>query len=565
MNRLKEKPFYLTDEDIEWVNKTRDSMSFDEKVGQLFCLITYTDDEGYLTMLNQKYHVGGFMTRTMSLEEMINTTNRGQATAKIPLLISANLEAGANQAIATGTKVGCNMAIAATNDPKYAREMGRVIGEEATAVGLNWAFAPVIDIDSNWRNPITNTRTFGNDPKKVAAMGKAYVETVESYGIATSIKHFPGDGQDERDQHLLASINTMSHEKWDETYGYVYKTCIDAGAKTVMVGHIMQPSYSKFLNPSLKDEEVMPGLIAKELLQDLLRKKLGFNGMVVTDSSAMAGIGSVMPRELALPLCISAGCDMILFTKNIDEDFKFIADAIKDGRISEERLNEALTNILALKASLKLHKKQFHYSLEEAKKVIGCADHLEAAKEVADHSITIVKEQKGVLPLDPKKYKSILVYCKEGGASAVGAGSTTGATKHFVDKLKERGFNAEIFVPAKGFEGIMQPVGDMYKKYDLMIYVMSIATKSNQTVVRIEWAEPMGADCPIFMNSIPTLGISLENPYHLADMPRMKTYINTYGGTDVVIDSLLDKLTGKSEFKGVSPTDAFCGMWDTHL
>ena len=562
---LKAKPFYLTDDDITWVETTLSAMTEEEKIAQLFCLITYTDDENYLKYLASGLKVGGVMMRTMSFNELINTVTRLQKNAKIPLLISANLEAGLNQTCFEGTRVGCQMAIAATGDKKYAKELGRVIGEEASALGINWAFAPIIDIDYNFHNPITNTRTFGSNPEIVAEFGKTYVEEVQRHGLAASIKHFPGDGVDERDQHLLASVNTLSCEEWDRTYGNAYKTCIEAGAKTVMVGHIMLPEYSKKLNPALKDEDIMPGLIAPELLNGLLREKLGFNGLIVTDSSTMAGMGTVMPREKAVPLTIASGCDMFLFTKNLEEDFEFMKKGVADGVITAKRLDEAVTRILALKASLKLHTKNNLPDVERAKKTVGCAEHKAVSGEVAEQSITLVKEEKGVLPISPDKYKRILVYKKEGAASAFGGGVQTGACDRFIEKLKEKGFEVSVFVPGGGWEGLAAPVKEITEKYDLIIYLVSLATKSNQTVVRIEWAEPMGADVPVYMHSVPTIAISLENPYHLLDMPRVKTYINTYGGTDEILNALMNKLTGKSQFKGKSPVDAFCGKWDTRL
>lgn len=562
---LKAKPFYLTDDDITWVKTTLSAMTEEEKIAQLFCLITYTDDENYLKYLASGLKVGGVMMRTMSFNELINTVIRLQKNAKIPLLISANLEAGLNQTCFEGTRVGCQMAIAATGDKKYAKELGRVIGEEASALGINWAFAPIIDIDYNFHNPITNTRTFGSNPEIVAEFGKTYVEEVQRHGLAASIKHFPGDGVDERDQHLLASVNTLSCEEWDRTYGNAYKTCIQAGAKTVMVGHIMLPEYSKKLNPALKDEDIMPGLIAPELLNGLLREKLGFNGLIVTDSSTMAGMGTAMPREKAVPLTIASGCDMFLFTKNLEEDFEFMKRGVADGVITAKRLDEAVTRILALKASLKLHTKNNLPDVERAKKTVGCAEHKAVSGEVAEQSITLVKEEKGVLPISPDKYKRILVYKKEGAASAFGGGIQTGACDRFIEKLKEKGFEVSVFVPGGGWEGLAAPVSEITQNYDLIIYLVSLATKSNQTVVRIEWAEPMGADVPVYMHSVPTIAISLENPYHLLDMPRVKTYINTYGGTDEILNALMNKLTCKSQFKGKSPVDAFCGKWDTRL
>ena len=562
---LKNKPFYLSNEDILWVQNTLNSMTEDEKISQLFCLITYTDDENYLKFLASDLKVGGVMTRTMSVDELTNTVTGLQKNAKIPMLISANLEAGLNQLCYGGIKVGSEMAIAATGEKKFARELAKVISEEAGAIGINWSFAPIVDIDLNYHNPITNTRTFGSNPKVVSSFAKEYIEEIQSHDIAATIKHFPGDGVDERDQHLVASINSLSVEDWDKTYGYIYKNCIDDGVKTVMVGHIMQPEYSKFLNPLLKDEEILPGLISKELLNDLLRKKLGFNGLIITDSTTMAGMTTVMKRCDAVPLTIAAGCDMFLFTKNLEEDFKFMKDGVKNGVISKERLDEAVTRILALKASLKLHKKDNLPNFENIKKFINSKKHYDIAKEIASRSITLVKEEERVLPLNVNKYKKILVYKKEGESSAVGGGTTSGACDKFVEMLKKEGFYVDVFKPTGGWEGMAKPISDYTNNYDLIVYLVSLATKSNQTVVRIEWAEPMGADVPTLIKEIPTIMISLENPYHLLDAPRIKTYINTYGGTDIVINELLNKLLGKDKFVGVSPVDPFCGKWDTKL
>ncbi|MCM8709953.1 glycoside hydrolase family 3 protein [Clostridium sp. SYSU_GA19001] len=566
-DRLSQKPYYLNDVQIQWVKNTLSNMTQEEKIRQLFCMITYSDNEEYLKGMAEKGY-GGLMCRPMSKKELINTATVLQKYSKIPFLIAANMEAGMNQTCTTGTYVGTQMSIGATGNTKYASELGRIIGEEASRLGLNWAFAPVIDIDYNWRNPITNTRTYGSDPKLVAQMGEEYVTALQKYDIAASIKHFPGDGVDERDQHLVTSINSLSKEDWMKTFGEAYKRSIDAGVLTVMIGHIMQPAWSKALNPELKDEEIMPATLSKELIMGLLRGKLNFNGTTVTDSSAMAGLGCAMARKDALPLCVAAGCDMILFTKNEEEDLKYITDGVEKGIITQERLNEAVTNILALKAALKLPEKKadgsIYPDLSEAEKVVGCKEHLRISKEIADNAITLVKEEKGVLPLSPEKYPRILVYGKENGMTADGFGTESKAGI-FVDMLRKEGYQVDLYVPAPGFEGVVAPMADTTDKYDLLIYLANMATKSNQTTVRIEWAQPMGADCPIFIHEVPTIFISLENPYHLVDVPRIRTYINTYGSSQCVMETLIEKLQGKSEFKGKSPVDPFCNMWDTRL
>jgi beta-N-acetylhexosaminidase len=568
MGDLKAKPFYLNDEDIKWVENTLAGMTEDEKIGQLFCLIAYGNDQEYLKRLTVTIKPGGLMCRPMAAADTVDAVRTLQTHSKIPMLIAANLEKGGNGISQEGTYLGCPMQVAATDDDTMAYKLGLVCGREGAAVGVNWAFAPIIDIDYNFRNPITNTRTFGSDPERVRRMGAQYVKGVQEWGLAASIKHFPGDGLDERDQHLVTSINSMSCEEWDATYGANYRACIDAGALTVMVGHIMQPAYTRKFNPQIADGDILPATLSYELVTKLLKEQLGFNGLVVTDASTMAGLVIPMPRAQAVPRAIAAGCDMFLFTRNLDEDYGYMKQGIADGIVTPERLNEALTKILALKASLKLHRKQADGTLlptlEGAMKILDAPEHRKWAEECADQAITLVKEEPNVLPLSPAKYPKVLYY---GIESELGeAYSVRGGVVDRVKNLLEReGFIVEQFDPNKAMEGRMTPYSAVTEQYDLIVYLANMSTKSNQTTVRIEWAQPMGANVPIYMTAVPTVFISVENPYHLLDVPRVRTYINTYSSTDTVLKALVDKLLGRSKFKGKSPVDAFCGKWDTRL
>ena len=525
-NQFKTNPFYLKDKDIKWVRNTLESMTQEEKIGQLFFLIAYEPDKAYIEKLTKTIRVGGVMCRVMARDKVIETVRLLQANSKYPVLIAANLEAGGNGICTDGTKVGSQMMIAATGDKSYAASLGAVCAEEGLAVGANYAFAPIVDIDYNFRNPITNTRTFGADPQTVLSCASEYLRECQKRGLACSIKHFPGDGRDERDQHLCTTVNDFSTEEWDKTYGKIYKTLIDEGAKTVMVGHIMQPAYSKLLNPALSDEEILPASLSKELLNGVLRER---------------------------------------FSKNLDEDYAFMKKGIEDGVITSERLDEAVARILALKASLKLHEKVNIPTVDTAKKILGCGSHKKIAEEVADKSIALVKNKQNILPLDKSKIKNILVYDIESGENAIGYVRSSGVYEQIEPILKKEGFNVTRFVPNTGKEGRTAKYADTVEKYDLILYLCNLATKSNQTTVRIEWLNPMGVNVPRFVKSVPTIFVSTENPYHLLDVPMVKTYINTYGMNDYTIPYLVDKLLGRSEFKAKEPVDAFCGKWDTRI
>lgn len=562
---LKAKPFYLSDEDIEWVRSTRDAMTVEEKAGQLFCVLFKEAKPEEMDYVFNILQPGGCMYRVVPTDRAVEASRALYQRCKTPPLIAANLEKGGNGIVSEGTLVGSPMEIAATDDEGMAAKMAHACAVEASAVGANWAFAPIIDIDSNFRNPITNTRTFGSDPERVRRMGRAYVEEVQRMGLAASIKHFPGDGQDERDQHLVTSINSMDCDTWMNTYGAAYKAGIEAGALTAMVGHIMQPAWTKRLNPSIRDEDIMPGTLSREIMQGLLRGELGFNGLICTDATTMAGYTLAMSRRRAVPESIARGADMFLFARNLEEDYGFMLQGIRDGIITPERLDEAVTRILATKAALGLHRKLPELDVEKARQVVGCAEHQAWAEECADKAITLVKEQPGVLPLTPQRYPRVLFYTIEPPAGGESSYRVTPACGKLRDLLVKEGFQVDDFVPQPYGEGFTTKYEEIVRNYDLIIYAANLSTKSNQTVVRIEWKQPMGADCGHYLNDVPTVFVSLENPYHLLDFPRVKTYINCYSNNDHCLHQLVEKLTGRSAFQGKSPVDPFCGKWDAHL
>ncbi len=564
MINLKARPFYLDETDIKWVEDTINSMTLEDKIGQLFCPVGFTSDKAVIKKMVDK-NIAGIMYRKGPVDEIREIHKYIQDNARIPLLLAANLEAGGNGITDQGTYYGMNMQVAATGDAEEAYRLGYVSCMEGAAAGCNWSFAPVVDIDMNFRNPITNLRTFGDDAKRVLDMGRAYMRGAREAGVAVSIKHFPGDGVDERDQHLHTTTNSLSAEDWMNTYGMVYRGLIESGAQTVMVGHIAQPAWAKKLNSELTEEEAhKPATLSPAIVQGLLRDKLGFNGMIVTDASTMLGYTCAMPRNKAIPTSIAAGIDMILFNKSFEEDYHYMMEGYKNGMITEERLNDAVMRILALKASLKLHVKQKANTLiqgEEALKIIGCEKHAAWARECADKSITLVKDTQNLLPLSPEKHKRIALNIIEGEV-------LFGKSQNLREKLKalltREGFTVVDSSERQVFSDNPAMVEDMKKEYDLVIYAVDLQTASNNTVIRLVWNGSMGGtNSPWFTQEIPTMCISFANPYHLLDVPMMKTYINAYSDSDFTIAAVVDKITGKSRFKGINPVDPFCDREDT--
>lgn len=571
-------PFCLKEKDLKWVEDTIAKMSEEEKLNQVFVDMLWNDTPKEVAASQKKNQFGGFRYNNMETEKVYEQNMTIQKHSKIPALIAANIEGGGNGAVKGGTKIGDEIAIAATGHIENAYALGYYGCKEAAAVGCNWTFAPITDIDFNWRNCVIGTRAFGNDVDTVADYAVEYMKGAHDAGVAACMKHFPGDGMDERDQHLCTTINDLSCEDWDASFGKVYKKMIDAGVPSVMIGHIALPSYTKKFNPQIADEDIMPATVQPEILQNLLRDQLGFNGLVITDATHMVGITSRMRRHDFIPKMLMSGCDMILYYRDHDEDIAYLKEALADGRLTRERLDEAVRTILAFKAYLHLHEKQKEGKLmppEDGLSVIGCQEHINAAKRVIDESITLVKNTKDQLPLSPKEQKRIIIYpVQKTSLKDKIMGKKKKASDLLADALLEAGFDVTIYkmkplkyLSPKGVNGKKAlaevSVTEFCSMYDAAIVLCDVGDFSTTNERALHWKIPMGPEIPWYASEIPTIGISVAHPFHLLDLPMVPTYINTYNGSKETMRQLVDKLTGKSAFKGTSPVDAFCDRVDT--
>ncbi|MBP3888896.1 MAG: glycosyl hydrolase family 3 [Cellulosilyticum sp.] len=570
---FKAQPFNLSDSDIKWVEETFNSLSLDEKIGQIFVDMLWGDTEETIKEKITKYHQGGFRYNNLSKEDLYKQNATIQNTSKVPALIAANVEGGGNGAVKGGTQVGNPVAIGATQNKENAYYLGYHGCKEAAAVGCNWTFAPIVDVNYNWRNCVVSDRCFSSDPEVVLEMAKEYHRGAKDAGVACCMKHFPGDGLDERDQHIVTTVNDQTVEEWDASFGKIYKGLIDQGMESIMIGHIQLPEYSRKLRPGIKDQDIMPATMAPELLKDLLRGQLGFNGLIITDATHMVGLTSKAKRSEFVPGVIEAGCDMILYYRDKEEDINFFKKGLETGLVSQERFDEAVKRVLAMKAMLKLHEKATNGTLmpsEENLSIIGCEEHIKKANEIIDESITLVKNTKAQLPLTPETHKRIMLYSidtTDFRSKQMGAGDSI--EELFKAELEKAGFEVFTFDPNTEMNGkqllAATPITEYVAKYDAVMLVCNVAGFSQSNERRLHWSMPMGPDIPWYVTELPTVCISVANPFHLIDVPMVPTYINTYNTTKDAIRQVVEKITGKSEFKGVSPVDAFCGAWDTRL
>ena len=592
MVNLKAIPYCLSDEDIAWVENTIANMTDEEKVGQLFFDNRGQATEEELIELVQKYHIGGYRYNGIPSPVVQNNIRILQTNSKYPLFVACNPEEGGNGSATDGTYIARCIKIGATDNEKYAYEMGRLANTEAAPMGNNMAFAPVCDIHQNWENTEVVKRAFGNDPERVARMSKAYMDGVHAVpGYASVAKHFPGNGQDFRDAHLSTNVNECTKEEWMATYGMVYKTLIDGGLDGVMGGHIMLPKYMREVKPGITDDEMMPATLCPEILTGLLRDELGFNGMVVSDATHMVGMTNRMTHEDMLVTSINAGNDMYLFFNDPDEDFGIALSAYRDGRISEERMTEALTRILGLKAKMGLNKKakeDIVPSKEEMEAALHRPEYTEMAKAITNDAITLVKyKDKDVLPVTPEKYKRIMiVYVKgfEGAMSQLhkfamgGGGGKLNAAEMLCEKLKEKGFDAYVYESPmdKAMKAVKEGkpfnFGEVYHMGKSSVAEFKAAQDLVITVYDVDTGRPNfgmakgGGEIPWYVHDMTTIGISVNAPTMLADVPTVRTYINAYDSKDYTIDEIVEKLmTGPEAFTGIDPIDSFCGLWDTRI
>jgi beta-N-acetylhexosaminidase len=554
---LRSAPFNLKASDIEWVDKTIGRMSTEAKVRQLFNEASHSDEPGHIDALAGA-RLGG-ITRFVRGDHRQSwaATRRLVEAAEIPLLISGDLEGGGIH-VSMGTALPNQLGLAATGSPAITGEIIGVLAREAKALGFNWSFAPVVDINRSIRSAIVSTRSFGSNLDTILSHAQASVRAFQRQGIAATLKHWPGEGLDDRDQHLVTTINSMTMEQWHASFGMLYRTLIGEGVMSVMSGHIALPAWAHACGEH-GHTAYMPASISALLNGRLLREELGFNGLIVSDATAMGGLTSWASRADIVPRVIESGCDMLLFPTPLEEDVEHMMAGLRSGALSERRLHEALARVLGMKAALGLHRKSIDELIPpvELWEATSRSDaHRRSADAAAGASITLVKDRDGILPLRPERYRRVVIAQDPERTGFPGA---TPLPLTIPAQLRARGFEVRDFDPA------CPPTS---ADTDLLIYLLaeeSVLTKAN---IYLDWRSVHGNfQCAMrrFWHDMPTMLISLGHPYYLFDAPRMPCVINAYSCVEPVQQAVVRKLVGDEPFAGISPIDAFCGLPDAQF
>ena len=548
-------PFNLDADAVRWVRQTHARMSLDDKLRQLFCEASFSDDPAQVEALASA-RLGG-VTRFIGadLQAAWAATRRLVESAEIPLLVAGDLEGG-GIGMPCATPVPNQLGVAATDSPEIAADIAGLMAREGRALGFNWAFGPVLDINARHRSAIVATRSFGNDPARIRRLASAHVGAIQRERLAATLKHWPGEGYDERDQHLVTTINPLDLATWEAEFGMLYRGLIAEGAMSVMSAHIAMPAWAEhFGAPGI--ERYRPASVSLELNEGLLRGTLGFNGLIVSDATTMAGLGSWGPRDTVIPEVVANGCDMILFSFELDADFARLHRAVDDGRLPVARVDAAVTRILALKAALGLHRKSLDElipPLEQARGLVGCAAHQAAAEHAAGASVTLAKDVAGLLPLSKERHRRIALVTDDARAGFVN--QQTPQSLQVGRLLQERGFEVRAYDPAH------PPTA---ADTDLVLYVFAQESVYTQANIYLDWRRLMGTPdggMRRHWHELPCVLVSFGQPYYLFDAPRMPCVVNAYSSIPSVQQAVVARLVGEVPFTAISPVDAACGLPD---
>lgn len=545
-DHLTKPPFNLDAAALAWVRDSFARLTPDEKISQLFNLRSQGNDPAELER-QQRFKPGGltlhFGPDAARSQDIIDAFN---ALAPVPVIVSADLE-GSRLSLPFGTEVPNPLALAAIDDVEATRRISTIMAREARAAGMHWSFTPVLDINAAFRSAIVATRGYGSDVDVVERHALAQLEAFQAEGIGATLKHWPGEGYDDRDQHLVTTINPLSMADWEKTFGRLYRKAIDAGALSVMSAHIALPSFVLSLDPDAGVEAYRPASVSRLLNIDLLRGRLGFNGLIVSDATSMAGLGAWASRKEFIAEIVASGCDVILFAPDPEQDAIWLREAIENGRLTWERVDEAVIRQLGLKAALGVHR-----PARGDLSAVGTAEDRAYAAAVTRRAPTLVKDVQGLLPLDPQQHRRVL-FISPGIVFPFAPEPLPFAVP---DMLRQAGFEVTLYDKSTTVTR---------EAFDLVLYAFGEETLLTRNHIFIDWLRltgHFGKAMQRYWHDIPTLMISFGFPYHLYDAPRVPTYINAYSTTESMQRAVVDGLLGNLEWNRNSPVDPFCGLGD---
>lgn len=528
----------------QWVQKILAGMTLEQKIGQMIGL-RYTgrffnqDSESFAELKSWicGFHIGGFIQVRGGVYETAALTNTLQKMADIPLLIAADLERGLGNQLEGATLFPPFMSLGAAGSEEFAYAMGRITAVEARAVGIHMTYAPVVDVNNNPDNPIINVRSFGEDPQTVGRLAAAFIQGCQDHGLIATAKHFPGHGDTAIDSHSALPVIRGDMAKLQNMELFPFQAAIDAGVLAIMSAHLRLPA----LDPALR----VPATLSAPIITELLRNRLGFEGLVVTDAMEMGGITSLYTPEDAAVKAVQAGVDMLLLPPRTESVILALVQAVNQQKIPVSRIDASVRRILRIKAGLGLHK-QRTVDLRDVDKLVNAKPHRELARKVVDHSLTLIQDTPDLLPLASVGQRiSVFSLSSDPGGYFMG--------QAFVRALGKRNtqvtaFYADVFT---GEEFIQKALQRARRADVRIIAVFSRLSDGKGSVGMHERHIRLIRD--LAKSTAPVVVVSFNSPYFLRQFPEVDTYLCAFRHSEPIQEAAAKALFGEIEIRGRLP------------
>ncbi len=539
-----------------WVEETLSSLTLEEAVGQLVMpwipgSYVSTSSPEFLELAEdvEGWGVGGVAISIGLPLSYAAKLNALQARARVPLLVASDFENGGpgmriNHVYALpsllpqggGTSFPPTMALGAVGSEEIVEEVARITAVEARAVGVHLNFAPVLDVNSNPENPIINTRSFGEDPRTVARLGRAYLRGARRGGVLTTAKHFPGHGDTRTDSHVELPVVPADRARLDSLELVPFRAAVEEGVDAVMTAHVAVPG---ILGPGGP-----PATLSRYFLTGLLREEMAFRGLLLTDALRMGAITARYGGGEAAVLALEAGADVLLAPEDVGETVEAVVDAVRTGRLSEARVRASVRRILEAKARVGLHRRRF-VDLEAVDGIVGAGPHLAFADSVASLSITLPRDRDGLVPLDPAGVERILSVTFARPRDLVAGRAFDALLREYVPRV--RSVRLTTASAAGAYDSLRAALGGV----DLVVVGAYVPPRAGAGSVDLP--EALSRFLAASAEARPTILVSFGSPYLLSAAPEVGTYLLAWGPREVSQRAAARALVGERGITGRLP------------
>lgn len=541
-SRAARSPQRRADAEARWVEETLKSLSLRERLGQMLMTPVQVEQATGRRLEELKRQLtelslGGVVVRGGSPETVAVLTNELQRTARVPLFVGADYERGLRmQMKSAGTPFTNNMGVAAAGDPRAAFEQGKFTAQEARAIGVNWLFGPVADLNNNPDNPVISVRSFGEDPRRVAEFVAAAVRGTREGGALSTAKHFPGHGDTAVDSHIGLPTIDADRARLDRLELVPFRAAVAAGVDSLMTAHIALPKITG-------DE--LPATLSPKVTTEMLRRELKFDGLVVTDSLGMGAITKGFPNGEASVRAILAGADVALTPPELKASLDALEEAVNNNRLTRERVDESVRRILRAKYGLGLAERRT-VDPQSVRKFVERPEALASARRVAEASITLLRDGRGWLPLDVKR--------------AAGAAFVVVAADE--DPEEGRTFVPQVQARVAGARILRADPKTTATEYDALL---TEASKSETIVVAAFVKRAAGKGTValperqaefvrrLVKTGRPVAVVAFSGPYLVRQFPEAAAFMVAYGIEDVAQEAAARVLFGDAPARGRLP------------